>query len=113
MSSSYAYKLRSARICFDPGALNRCSLALWDVPAEILDNYTPNLFRRGLAPLDLSGWIERLGLQRVLLSVARGDVHGSHNGKTLEAVRGYTLMRATTVFLRRKEEMVYIYFREY
>jgi beta-lactamase superfamily II metal-dependent hydrolase len=47
----------------------------------------------GYAPLNPSGWIERLNPQVVMLSAAAGDSRGLPSPETLEAVQGYTLLR--------------------
>jgi beta-lactamase superfamily II metal-dependent hydrolase len=47
----------------------------------------------GYAPLNPPEWIEKLRPQVVLLSVAKGDRRGLPSPETLEAVKGYTLLR--------------------
>ena len=47
----------------------------------------------GYAPLNPPEWIDRWGLQVVLLSVASGDAQGRPDPEVLEALEGRTLLR--------------------
>jgi beta-lactamase superfamily II metal-dependent hydrolase len=47
----------------------------------------------GYAPINPPEWIERLHPGVILLSVAPGDRQGLPSPETLEAVKGYTLLR--------------------
>jgi beta-lactamase superfamily II metal-dependent hydrolase len=47
----------------------------------------------GYAPANPAGWIEKLNPEVVLLSVAAGDREGRPDPETLQAAKGYNLLR--------------------